>query len=458
MAKRIPNVRSRRSFVLSLVLAAALAGAATRPAAQSHTADDGQVISWLRSQATPLAGTDIGRDQRDLQPFKQALGEAQVVGLGEATHGTREFFQFKHRLVQFLVTELGFTVIALEVGAADSEPLNDYVVHGTGTLEAVLTAQGYLAYDTEEFAALVEWLRIHNQRVPSVRRVRIVGLDIMTNTRGRARVLDYVREHAPQRVAETERLFQALAEEQEKTPLNFNRERLAALLPQIQALHAHLVAERTRLAGSDGAHLDALVRDMRHMAQWSVALKPDTDRERVSRSQAMGRNVLEIVSQTPGAKVIVWAANGHVGLRNPDGRASMGSEIGDKLGTAYYPIAFEFGRGTALVRPPEGQGKSGPYRHREVASLPAPALSWYLSQASTQDVFVDLRARRPAAVEAWLRRPLQKHGISWNQRPEDSTVRVDTVARYDGVVYFHVTTPNRPTASGRERAANGQGI
>ena len=192
------------------------------------------------------------------------LQDVQVVGLGEATHGTREFFQLKNRLVHFLVTELGFTVVAIESGLADMEPLNDYILNGTGTLEAALVTQGYLAYDNDDFVALMKWLRARNQRVGPERRVQVVGLDIMTNTRGRARVLDYLRANHPERAPEVEALFRILAEEQDRTPLSFSRDRLNAARPQVSALHEFLVAERDRQAGTEAARqLDSLVRYVR---------------------------------------------------------------------------------------------------------------------------------------------------------------------------------------------------
>ena len=49
-----------------------------------------------------------------MQPLKAIIGPARVVALGEATHGTREFFQLKHRMLEFLVTEMGFNIFPLK--------------------------------------------------------------------------------------------------------------------------------------------------------------------------------------------------------------------------------------------------------------------------------------------------------------------------------------------------------
>ncbi len=55
------------------------------------------VLDWMRANAVPLAGVESGHGTADLQPLAAALGEARIIGLGEATHGSREFFQLKHR-------------------------------------------------------------------------------------------------------------------------------------------------------------------------------------------------------------------------------------------------------------------------------------------------------------------------------------------------------------------------
>jgi erythromycin esterase len=113
--------------------------------------------------------------------LQQILRDVKIVGLGEATHDTREFVQLKHRLFEFLVIEMGFTVFALEASSAACQPLNDYIVSGIGDLDAALTDQHYVVWDIEEMAALVEWLRRHNEGVPDARNVHFYGGDFSYN-------------------------------------------------------------------------------------------------------------------------------------------------------------------------------------------------------------------------------------------------------------------------------------
>jgi hypothetical protein len=65
------------------------------------------VVQWIRSAAIPLATTEPRHGLADLEALRPLVGDARIVSLGEATHGTREFFQLKHRLLEFCVAELG---------------------------------------------------------------------------------------------------------------------------------------------------------------------------------------------------------------------------------------------------------------------------------------------------------------------------------------------------------------
>lgn len=78
----------------------------TNTADKELSDEEKDCIVWLEKHSVVLKTTDPQAESTDLKPLKQIIGEAQVVGLGEATHGNREFFEIKHRFIRFLVTEL----------------------------------------------------------------------------------------------------------------------------------------------------------------------------------------------------------------------------------------------------------------------------------------------------------------------------------------------------------------
>src|SRR5262249_34505262 len=90
------------------------------------------VARWIQTQASPLPTVEPETSDADLQPFLAIAGDATIVGLGEATHGTHEFFAMKSRILEFLVDRAGATTFALENGWAASQPMAAYVATGAG--------------------------------------------------------------------------------------------------------------------------------------------------------------------------------------------------------------------------------------------------------------------------------------------------------------------------------------
>src|SRR5262245_17273066 len=134
-----------KSLSLSLTLLAATGLLpAQAPSSQDPQAvtkeerkSDEIVIEWLKKNAVSIKSVEAGNGFADLQPLKRILADTRVVGLGEATHGTREFFQFKHRMVEFLVREMNFNVFAIEANYSGCLKVNDYVTGGkVGRAEA----------------------------------------------------------------------------------------------------------------------------------------------------------------------------------------------------------------------------------------------------------------------------------------------------------------------------------
>ena len=99
---------------------------------------------WLGRRAVALSGLTPGSGTADPRPFADALAGVWVIGLGEATHGSRELSLLQHRLLEFLVTELGFTVLAMEAGVAAAAAVDAYARHGEGDPAAALRGLGVL--------------------------------------------------------------------------------------------------------------------------------------------------------------------------------------------------------------------------------------------------------------------------------------------------------------------------
>lgn len=86
------------------------------------------VISWIQKESITLNTVKAETGFDDLEHLKPILKGIRVVGMGETSHGTREIFQMKHRMLEFLVKELGFTLFGIEASHVGCRSINDYIL------------------------------------------------------------------------------------------------------------------------------------------------------------------------------------------------------------------------------------------------------------------------------------------------------------------------------------------
>jgi erythromycin esterase len=411
-----------------------------------NPARDSAVVEWIRTNAVPLRTVDADSGFGDLAPLKNVLKDVRVVGLGESTHGTSEFQRVKHRLVEFLVREMGYTAFAIEASYTDAQLMNEYVLHGTGNRANALSKLGYLAWDTEEFAAMVDWMRAYNRTVPDAKQVRFYGVDIYRNSLGRTKVLEAVRRVLPAAVATTDSLFRALAEQERLWP-PWDTTVIAASGPRLDTLRAEL--ERRRQTAPQGLT----------SAEWDETIQCVTVMRQVAqlhhRDRYMAENMIYVVEhEAPGTKFILWAHDDHV----TEDSLSLGWFLRQQYGDAYYAVGLYVNQGPYLTRliSPKGDFK--------ITNKPAAdsgSLEWFLARANLPRFFLNLRSDSGGpAIGAWLHAPRTAFGGSWAYEPDlpslNDTVKVR--AWYDGLLYVSESTPTHPTANARSVVARKEGF
>ncbi|MEV4098916.1 erythromycin esterase family protein [Nonomuraea sp. NPDC049649] len=366
------------------------------------------VTGWLASRVVPLDGLDPRAPVGDLEPLRAALGGVRVVGLGEATHGTREFFLLKHRLLRFLVEEMGFTVLAMEASVSAAEALDVYVQGGAGEPERLLADLGFWTWRTREMLAVVEWMRAHNRTAS--RRVRFAGIDPQFPAASLRWLRDHLGERellAPLSVLEETRL--GVGE-----PLDPAIETAARRLLEYVTANGSRVdrfAEPGRVGGATATmDAEAHARIVRQFAALVTRPMRDADGSRTAgaaRDRFMAENVDRLLER-PGAKVAVWAHNGHVTTGHYAGRSipAMGHHLRERHGSGYYALGLLFGSGefrARRLRFGRPDVRRPPVRNSVPAVDRADMVESRLAAACPRDHVVDLRGGpRPDAVDEWL--------------------------------------------------------
>ncbi|MFJ4906860.1 erythromycin esterase family protein [Streptomyces sp. NPDC093249] len=406
-------------MTLTPAVAQASPTAQQTPAATATRAQD-PVVRELDRIAHPLRSTEPGGKSTDLRALGAMIGGAKVVGLGEATHGSHEFFAMKERVFRHLVEEKGFRAFSLEFSWGAGLRIDEYLQTGKGDARQI--AEETLAnspWDREEFVHLIQWMRDHNRRNPT-RTVHFVGNDLsgpaMTEDLF-GRITGYVQRHHPALAPRVDRLYAGLR------PVDDVFEYLKKPLAERQ-----LFADRARevhdlisaAGGRDRKAHELAVQNARSVADTTRFLTADPSNPAAMpefqrlRDEAMARNVLWWQKRT-GHKILVSAHNDHLGLIA--GTATMypktqGSFLRDAMGRNYLPIAMTFDRGSFLSK---DTAIGGEWKKFTVGAAAPGTNEHTLDKIRHRDFYADLRTAAPAA-RGWLdtARPTRSIGTLFN--------------------------------------------
>lgn len=144
-----------------------------RASSQNQTA-----IEWLNDNSIKIKTVEAENGFEDLMPLKSILKDKRIVSLGEETHGTKEFFQMKHRMLEFLVKDMGFRYFAIEANLTEAYAVNEYVMYGKGDPQKALNGLYFWTWHTKEVLAMIQWMRNYNSDKPDNEKVRFYGFDM----------------------------------------------------------------------------------------------------------------------------------------------------------------------------------------------------------------------------------------------------------------------------------------
>ncbi|HEV7508766.1 MAG TPA: erythromycin esterase family protein [Thermoanaerobaculia bacterium] len=385
-------------------------------------------VSWLRKQAIPFTTAEAGNGFDDLQKLKKVVGDARIVALGEATHGTHEFFQMKHRLVEFLANEMGFTLFAIEANQPEATRVNDYVLNGRGDPREALKGLYFWTWNTQEVLDMIEWMRAFNQSGRG--RIQFMGFDMQYADVAAANVRSFLATVEPGFAAQA---GQDLAAAQKVANAEVNG--LPSPIPADQGEAAarnvfeHMTAQRgAYLSRLPQVDVDWAIQNARVVLQ-SVEAVTGT----VSRDQSMADNVGWILDQAPpDSKIVLWAHNAHVGKRP----TWMGSYLSQRFGRDLAVLGFAFGQGEYNAL---GDGSLGP--RPAVPSLPG-SVEAFLGSPGIPRFIVDLRgipSSSPAAAWVGKSRLFRSIGAVASRCGFNPTV---ISSDYDGLIWFSQTSPS----------------
>jgi erythromycin esterase len=408
--------------------------------------DSAPEIKWLQENAVPFKTTEPGTGYEDLMLLKEIIGDARIVALGEATHGTSEFFTMKHRIVEFLVDEMGFSIFVIEASWPESSLVNDYVQTGEGDPAELLDGLYFWTWDTEEILNMITWMQAHNENPGTAPRVSFFGYDVKYPSMAMDSVVTYLHKVDPEAIPYVDSLYELFHLHMDDY---FNRidyeNQLQSIREQckkhVQEVYDFLRNHQDVYEAASSREEFACAVQSARMCVQAEAMYGGTG----ERDQYMAENVAWLLDQAgPDAKMIIWAHNAHVGVDTSDEK-SMGAYLREQYGNEMVIFGFTFysGRLNALTK--SGPEQFGAMAVHEVEPPPENSCEYYFHKAGIPLFFLDLRGVEPGPAAGWLLEPcLYRYVGSGYQvdAPLEQFKEAVLPNMFDVMVYFQDTSPS----------------
>ena len=359
--------------------------------------------------------------------FVDRFASARVVLLGEATHGTSEFYRARAAITRRLIEQHGFTIVAVEADWPDAAAIDRYVRHRA---PAASTEPAFRRFPTwmwrnTDVHDFVEWLRSYNEGLAAERRAGFFGLDIYNLNASIRAVIDYLDRIDPAAARVARERYGCLTPWQHD-PATYGRAALSAGYAECEAavvaMLRDLLERRLDYARQDDEGFFDAAQNARLVAS----------AERYYRVMYYGAaeswnlrdrhmfETLENLLAWRGARAMVWAHNSHVGNAAATDMGAIRAEINigqlcfERFGRDAVLIGFGTDRGTVAAASDWG----GPMEIKRVRRAHADSYERLCRDSGVDRFLLDLREGEHPSVRRGLLYPRLERAIGVIYRPE----------------------------------------
>jgi erythromycin esterase-like protein len=322
-------------------------GLASQLRARGHEADS---IAVLRATAEALPSLD----EPEFAAAFDRYGDARAVLIGEATHGTSEFYRARALITRRLIERHGFNIVAVEADWPDAARIDRHVRQRPRAADdepAFTRFPGWM-WRNAEVREFIDWLELHNARQPPPLRVEFRGLDVYSLRRSIEAVLAYLHRVDPEAAAAARRRYGCLSPWQAE-PTAYGRSVLRGLDSCESAVVAQLrelLERRLQYASQDGEEFFEAAqnaRTVRAAEQYYRIMYQGSTESWNLRDRHMFETLQRLLERREQGKAVVWAHNSHLGNAAATSMGWAGEfNIGELARKAWRSEAVLIGQGS----------------------------------------------------------------------------------------------------------------
>ena len=421
------------------------------------------VSELIRETAEPLSeirGTDLG-------PLAERIGDCKLVLIGEASHGTSEFYRVRAEITKDLIRRRGIRFVAVEADWPDAARVDQYV-RGLAPVDGHRW-EAFERFPTwmwrnREVLEFVEWLRQHNSAIDDPQqRVGFYGLDLYSLFTSIRAVLDYLDRVDPE-AARVARLRYGCLTPWESDPALYGRlavgGRYRVCEDEVVAILVDLLKQRIKYAPYDGAHFMDAVQNARVVV----------NAERYYRAMYYGGNeswnlrdrhmfeTLDLLLGFHGAdsSAVLWEHNSHLGdaahtQMGASGQINVGQLCRERFGTAAYLIGQGTDHGTVAA----AHHWDEPVEVMQVRPAHPDSYERLCHESRVEAFFLPLRQPRKSDVLAELSASRLERAIGVIYRPDTELAshyfHAQLARQFDEFIWFDRTEAVHPVTASEAR-------
>jgi erythromycin esterase len=370
----------------------------------SLLAQEASIVKKLNNMIKPILTLEPDCSFEDISFLDGILRDKEVVSLGEVTHGTREVFAYKDRLIRYLVSKMNYKVIAFEADYSGLETIDDYV---NGKIDSTEMSPVY--------KPLFTWLRGFNKDANEEDRVHVYGLEMRQFNVAIDRILNTNNEISKQDKEVLLRIKDLQFDKIDNKSLDNFKEVCSRFPKNVNSkMLMQLIENYHNFIGSGKIGF---------------------------RDKFMAENAIDLQAGTSDKKMIIWAHNGHVAKTSLYGKPAMGEYLVKNYKEKYYVIATDINKGNVNVK--KFVAKDKPISNWQSLYYPEvnshKGYEYYFKQCKFKNFILDVKkASSDGELKTFFTGEKEMRMIGGLSIPVNKKLSIAN--NFDMIVYFDETT------------------
>ena len=411
-------------------------------------------------------------DSANLDGLLERIGDSRLVLLGEATHGTAEFYDMRSRITRELIEKKGFNIIAVEADWPDATSINHFVrgashnpfqsvVHRSVSKNKPFSGFPAWMWANQSVLAFVNWLKNYNQSVSSVEQaVGFYGLDIYNMYGSIEAVLDYLQGVDP-KAAEAARWSYGCLRPWVDDPSSYSHfmksgryrgcgREVSTVLNALRNNHTFYSQADSETDRQGYFYAVQNARLVRNGERYFRSLYQANNNPWNRRDQNMIDTLMAILNyHGRSSKAVVWAHNSHVGdaratEMNAHGQFNLGQKVRETFADGAYLIGFGTDHGTVAAASEWG----APMKVMQVTPSQKDSVERLFHDVKTDNFMLPLRKPVQDITRKKLLAERLQRAIGTTYDPENELIKHYSYAsiprQFDEYIWFDETHAVKP--------------